>query len=101
MKRWLRGCIAPAHPCALLPVPSLARRASNAANERLLAAISATRRAYLIHTKLGDRIVLRLAVGSSLTEERHIDEVWSLISGLAEAALTEEAAAGAGAGASA
>jgi aromatic-L-amino-acid decarboxylase len=37
--------------------------------------------AYLTHTVAAGRAALRLAVGSPLTEQRHIDAVWRLLSG--------------------
>jgi aromatic-L-amino-acid decarboxylase len=52
-------------------------------NRRLLEAINASGRAFLTHTTLpraGQRsFVLRMAIGGTLTEERHVRETWELI----------------------
>jgi aromatic-L-amino-acid decarboxylase len=42
--------------------------------------------AYLSHTRLADRTVLRLAIGNAGTAERHIARAWAL---LGEAAAAE------------
>ena len=42
--------------------------------------------AYLSHTKLHDRFVLRLAIGNIRTERRHVEAAWRQ---LVEAAKTE------------
>lgn len=49
------------------------------ANRRLLDAINATGRAYMTHTSLGGRTVLRMSIGSATTQERHVREAWDLI----------------------
>lgn len=51
----------------------------NELNERLLAMINATGEAYLTHTRLHNRLALRIAVGNVLTTEQHLAAVWSLI----------------------
>ena len=53
------------------------------ANRRLLAAINASGKAYLTHTMLRDRYVLRMSIGSPSTQERHVRRTWDLIAGLA------------------
>jgi aromatic-L-amino-acid decarboxylase len=40
-------------------------------------------RAYLSHTSTGGRTVIRMAVGTPSTEERHIDDLLALLSELA------------------
>jgi aromatic-L-amino-acid/L-tryptophan decarboxylase len=35
--------------------------------------------AYFTHTVVNGRAALRLAVGSPLTEQRHVDAVWRLL----------------------
>jgi aromatic-L-amino-acid decarboxylase len=49
------------------------------ANERILEAVNASGEAYLSHTRLGGRTVLRLAVGNAGTHERHIARAWELL----------------------
>ena len=46
------------------------------ANEKILDAVNLSGEAYLSHTKLGGRTVLRLAIGNVRTEERHVRRAW-------------------------
>jgi len=48
-------------------------------NQRILDRVNASGRAYLSHTKLHGRLVLRLAIGNLRTERRHVAEAWSLL----------------------
>ena len=52
-------------------------------NERIRDAINEGGRAYITHTKLADRTVLRVAIGAVRTEQRHIDALWGLLEELA------------------
>jgi len=49
------------------------------ANEKILDSVNISGEAYLSHTKLGGRTVLRLAIGNIRTEERHIEKAWEQI----------------------
>jgi aromatic-L-amino-acid/L-tryptophan decarboxylase len=53
-------------------------------NEELLRRVNATGKTYLTHTKLGDNYILRLAIGSPQTEERHVAATWKLIQATAD-----------------
>ena len=55
-------------------------RGDDGPNERLLAALNDTGEVYLTHTRLDGRFVLRLAVGATFTEARHVEAAWRLIS---------------------
>jgi aromatic-L-amino-acid decarboxylase len=48
-------------------------------NERLLAAVNATGRVFMTHTRLGGRYAIRLVIGQRATERRHVEEAWGLI----------------------
>ena len=48
-------------------------------NQGIMEAVNAAGEAYLSHTKLGGRTVLRLAVGNVRTEERHVRRAWELL----------------------
>ena len=48
-------------------------------NRGLLARVNATRRVHLTHTQLGERYVIRMAIGQRETERRHVEEAWRLI----------------------
>lgn len=51
-------------------------RAGDAATEALLAAVNDSGRAYLSHTRVGGRYTIRLAIGATLTEARHVRQAW-------------------------
>jgi aromatic-L-amino-acid decarboxylase len=53
--------------------------ATDAHNERVMAAVNATGEALLSHTKLNGRTVLRLAVGNLRTTEAHVAHAWDLL----------------------
>jgi aromatic-L-amino-acid decarboxylase len=48
-------------------------------NEKILDAVNLSGEAYLSHTRLGGRTVLRLAIGNVRTEERHVRKAWDQI----------------------
>jgi aromatic-L-amino-acid/L-tryptophan decarboxylase len=62
------------------------RDGSNEENEALLERVNASGEAFLSHTKLGDRFVLRLAIGQERTTEDDVRRAWD--------ALRREAASG-------
>ena len=51
----------------------------NAANERLLDAVNATGEVFLSHTRLHDRVTLRIAIGHLRTSARHVRRAWELL----------------------
>jgi aromatic-L-amino-acid decarboxylase len=53
--------------------------ATDAHNERLMAAVNATGETFLSHTKLHGRTALRLAVGNLRTTEEHVARAWELL----------------------
>jgi aromatic-L-amino-acid decarboxylase len=62
-------------------------RADDAANQRLLDLVNASGRMYLSHTRLADGLVLRMAIGGTLTERRHVEAAWALLRTTADALL--------------
>jgi aromatic-L-amino-acid decarboxylase len=52
-------------------------------NERLLSAINDDGRLYLTQNRLAGRFVLRVQVGGTWTERRHVEEAWGVIRELA------------------
>jgi aromatic-L-amino-acid decarboxylase len=59
--------------------PDAAAEECHRRNAQILAAVNATGEVFLSHTKLGDRYVLRLAVGNVRTELRHVARAWELL----------------------
>jgi len=57
----------------------------DSANEALLGAVNDSGEAYLSHTRIGGRYVLRLAIGAPATQRRHVEAVWALLTRLASA----------------
>ncbi|MDT4987908.1 MAG: aromatic-L-amino-acid/L-tryptophan decarboxylase [Micromonosporaceae bacterium] len=77
---WVRAdsrfeIVAP-HPFSLV---CFRLRADDVANEGLLGRVNDTGQTYLTHTKVDGRYALRLAIGSPLTEQRHVAAAWKLI----------------------
>jgi aromatic-L-amino-acid decarboxylase len=56
----------------------------NAANQRLMDAVNATGEVFLSHTRLHDRVALRIAIGHLDTSERHVRLAWELLQTEAE-----------------
>jgi aromatic-L-amino-acid decarboxylase len=59
--------------------PGASEEELDALNERLLAAVNATGRVFMTHTRLGGRYTIRLVIGQRATERRHVEEAWRLI----------------------
>jgi aromatic-L-amino-acid decarboxylase len=54
-------------------------RGGDAFNQQLLETLNASGRMYLTHTKLDDRYVLRMSIGQTHTQRRHVEAAWALI----------------------
>jgi aromatic-L-amino-acid decarboxylase len=67
--------------CAPVPLNLVCFRlkAGDRATERLRDALNASGQLYLNHTKLGGRTALRMAIGGTYTERRHVERAWELI----------------------
>jgi len=53
--------------------------AGDEATQRLMDDLNGSGRLYLTHTRLAGRLVLRLAIGGTYTERRHVEAAWQLI----------------------
>ncbi len=53
------------------------------ASAGLLKRVNATGRVFLTHTRVAGRFTLRLAIGSPLTTQAHVDDAWELIASAA------------------
>jgi aromatic-L-amino-acid/L-tryptophan decarboxylase len=53
------------------------------ATQALIDGVNASGEQYLTHTRLDDRLVLRVSIGQTQTEERHVRALWEHLSALA------------------
>jgi aromatic-L-amino-acid decarboxylase len=51
----------------------------DALNEAIMHGVNATGKAFLSHTKLNDKLTLRLSIGNIRTTEQHVKQVWDLL----------------------
>jgi aromatic-L-amino-acid/L-tryptophan decarboxylase len=51
----------------------------DALNEAIMHGVNTTGKAFLSHTKLNDKLTLRLSIGNIRTTERHVRQVWELL----------------------
>ena len=51
----------------------------DALNESIMHGVNATGKALLSHTKLNDKLTLRLSIGNIRTTEKHVAQVWQLL----------------------
>ncbi|MGD8726193.1 MAG: pyridoxal-dependent decarboxylase [Gemmatimonadales bacterium] len=68
--------------CAPVPLNVVCFRhvAGDEMNERLMTYLNESGKLFLTHTRLDDQLVLRLAIGGTYTERRHVEEAWKCIS---------------------
>jgi aromatic-L-amino-acid decarboxylase len=57
----------------------------DAVNQAIMDRVNGSGRAYLTHTRLEDRLTLRLSIGQTQTQRRHVEEVWQLLCDAADA----------------
>ena len=79
-KTWVKGdprfeLAAPA-PLSLV---CFRHRGGDAVNQRLLDTLNASGRLYLTHTRLAGKLTLRMAIGATGTEHRHVEAAWRAI----------------------
>ncbi|HDR52508.1 MAG TPA: aspartate aminotransferase family protein, partial [Mariniphaga anaerophila] len=54
-------------------------KANDDINMQLMNAVNDTGKAFFTHTKLNGQVVLRMSIGQTHTEEKHVQETWNLI----------------------
>ncbi len=54
-------------------------RGGNATNQAIVERINDSGKLFLTHTRLDDQLVLRLAIGQTYTEQRHVEAAWDVI----------------------
>jgi len=64
------------HPLSLV---CFRLRADDDRNLELMQKLNSSGELYLTHTKVGGTVSLRLAIGGTLTERRHVERAWALI----------------------
>jgi aromatic-L-amino-acid decarboxylase len=64
-------------------------KAGDDANQRLMDTLNRSGELYLTHTRLNDRLTLRLCVAQTNTAERHVKRAWRLIQEKAASVLAE------------
>jgi aromatic-L-amino-acid decarboxylase len=52
---------------------------SDDANQTIMDRLNKSGRLYLTHTRIDDRLTLRVCVGQAMTEARHVEQAWKLI----------------------
>jgi aromatic-L-amino-acid decarboxylase len=63
--------------------------AGDPVNQQIMDRINASGRAYLTHTRVADKLTLRLSIGQTRTEQRPVEEVWRLLCETAAAVAAE------------
>jgi aromatic-L-amino-acid decarboxylase len=58
-------------------------RAGDETNQRVMDTVNDSGRMYLTHTKLDGNLVLRMSIGQTHTERRHVEAAWDAIRGAA------------------
>ena len=58
---------------------SFAHVDGNAATQRIVDAINATRTSYVVPSTLGERLFIRVSIGSTLTGQGHVDALWAAV----------------------
>lgn len=71
------------HPLALICFracpSSVSEKDLDTLNEAIMHGVNATGRALLSHTRLNDKLTLRLSIGNIRTTEAHVRQVWDLL----------------------
>ena len=54
-------------------------RGGDAINQQILDSLNASGKMFLSHTRLDDKMTLRMSIGQTNTEHRHVEQAWRLI----------------------
>jgi aromatic-L-amino-acid/L-tryptophan decarboxylase len=54
-------------------------KAGDEQSEKIMHAVNATGKAYLTHTKLKGKYIIRISIGQTNTERKHVEGVWQLL----------------------
>ena len=67
----------------LFGLVSFAHVDGNTVTQRIVDAINTTRTAYVAPSTLGDRLFVRVSIGSTLTGQSHVDALWAAVESVA------------------
>jgi len=59
-------------------------KSDDAYNMKLMNTVNETGKAFFTHTKLNGQVVLRMSIGQTHTEEKHVQDTWKLIQKIAK-----------------
>ncbi len=65
-------------------------RGGDAVNQQLIDRLNASGKLYLTHTRLDDKLTLRMSIGQTMTQRRHVEAAWKLICEFADGEFTTE-----------
>jgi aromatic-L-amino-acid decarboxylase len=65
------------HPLALV---TFRLRAGDDATRALMERVNSSGRMYLTHTAVNGQVALRMSIGATLTERKHVEAAWELLS---------------------
>ena len=68
-----------AHPRLQAKTEEAEAKRLDVLNEAIMHGVNATGKAFLSHTKLNDKLTLRLSIGNIRTTEKHVRQVWELL----------------------
>ncbi len=64
---------------------------SDARNQYIMDRLNQSGQLYLSHTRLDDKLTLRMSIGQTHTEQRHVERAWQLIQAAAQGYLEKKA----------
>ncbi|MFW6205463.1 MAG: pyridoxal-dependent decarboxylase, partial [Actinomycetota bacterium] len=67
------------NPYSQLNLVCFRHRDGDEATQRVIDAVNASGQAYITHTRLDGRLVIRASVGQTYTERRHVEGLWMLL----------------------
>ncbi|RIK36889.1 MAG: aspartate aminotransferase family protein [Chloroflexi bacterium] len=93
--RWVEAdeCFELAAP-APLNLVCFRRRGGEEANQRLLDTLNRSGALYLTHTRLAEKLTLRMSIGQTYTELRHVEAAWQVVRTTATTLELDEVSAG-------
>ncbi len=71
--------------CFRLRLPGRSPQQQDDGNLALMEQLNGSGEIFVTHTRIGSRVALRLAVGGTFTEQRHVEQAWERIRAAAEA----------------